>query len=265
MGSSSVNPCIIAKRDILRKVILFDMLDYIVMVYSTYMNRKKIVQISISLLILFFSFANIYAAQANFSLYPSKGVVADTQDGFTVDVLIDSGGYDLSKARMVLSFDPTIVQLRKAMKNDTLFEQWPLDEGTTDNGNGVVMLTGYTPSGSTYDYYSTSSQPDVFARLEFNVVDSSAESITFDFEYSGRDELFQSVMLSADSSPSILLKSKPSSVTYSFEKESIPQTAINMNIVGMVLGLILILVGGYVRGSKGNLSSKKRGTVVMYE
>lgn len=235
------------------------------MVYSTYMNRKKIVQISISLLILFFSFANIYAAEANFSFYPSGGIVANVEEGFTVDVLIDSGGYDLSKARMVLSFDPEVVQLRKALKNDTLFEQWPLDEGTTNNENGIVMLTGYTSSSSTNGYYSTLSQPDVFARLEFNVLDSGKDSVTFNFEYNGRDELFQSVMLSADSNPIILLKSKPNSVTYSFEKESIPQTAIDMNIIGMVLGIILILVGVYVRGSKGSHLSRKRGTVVMYE
>jgi hypothetical protein len=264
MGSSSVIPWSIDKSNILRKVILFDMLDYIHMVYSTYMNRKKIGSVVLLFVLILLPFTKVKAASPTFSFYPNGGIVADLEEGFTVDVLIDSAGMDISKASMTISFDPSVLQLRKAMRNETLFDQWPDDESSTNNKDGLVMLTGYTASDSGFGYYSATSS-DVFARLEFDVIDKEAKEITLSSEYSGSVSLFQSYILGSGSIESNLLSSQPASVTFSLDEDTIPETAIDMNVLGVVLGILLILVGAYVRGSGRITLKKKKGTIVLYE
>ncbi|KKP81617.1 MAG: hypothetical protein UR84_C0020G0006 [candidate division WS6 bacterium GW2011_GWD1_35_594] len=128
------------------------------------MNKKKIGQVLLSILVLCISTGYSFALEPSFSFYPSSGVVEDINEGFTVDVLIDSAGQSVSKARVTIKYDPNVIQLRKALRNNSLFEQWPIDESSTDNTNGVVMLTGYTPSDSSKDEYITSVVPDVFTR-----------------------------------------------------------------------------------------------------
>ncbi|KKP44369.1 MAG: hypothetical protein UR36_C0018G0034 [candidate division WS6 bacterium GW2011_GWF1_33_233] len=200
------------------------------------MNKKKIGQVLLSILVLCISTGYSFALEPSFSFYPSSGVVEDINEGFTVDVLIDSAGQSVSKARVTIKYDPNVIQLRKALRNNSLFEQWPIDESSTDNTNGVVMLTGYTPSDSSKDEYITSVVPDVFTRLEFDIKDLSAKSITLDFEYS-----------------------------FTVSEEPVPSTAIEPSTVGMIVGLILILIGAFVRGSNPTLWRKKKGTIVLYE
>ncbi len=227
------------------------------------MNMKKKGLIFLLFLLLTLSIPKVYAADASFSFYPSSGIVEDVTEGFTVDILIDSGGYELSKARAVIKFDPSVVQLSKAMKNNSLFEEWPLDQSTTDNTNGIVMLTGITSSDGLVPYYKTATSPDVFARLEFDIVDESAEKILLSFEYSGEDELFQSVLISAGKDTQNVLLSVPSSVTFLIDDDIVPSTSIDMNTLGIGIGILLILVGGFVRGSTINFSKQRRGTIVL--
>jgi len=227
------------------------------------MNMKKKGLIFLLFFLLTLSIPKVYAADASFSFYPSSGIVEDVKEGFTVDILIDSGGYELSKARAVIKFDPSVVQLSKAMKNNSLFEEWPLDQSTTDNTNGIVMLTGITSSDGLVPYYKTATSPDVFARLEFDIVDESAEKILLSFEYSGEDELFQSVLISAGKDTQNVLLSVPSSVTFLIDDDIVPSTSIDMNTLGIGIGILLILVGGFVRGSTINFSKQRRGTIVL--
>jgi len=227
------------------------------------MNMKKKGLIFLLFLLLTLSIPKVYAADASFSFYPSSGIVEDVKEGFTVDILIDSGGYELSKARAVIKFDPSVVQLSKAMKNNSLFEEWPLDQSTTDNTNGIVMLTGITSSDGLVPYYKTATSPDVFARLEFDIVDESAEKILLSFEYSSEDELFQSVLISAGKDTQNVLLSVPSSVTFLIDDDIVPSTSIDMNTLGIGIGILLILVGGFVRGSTINFSKQRRGTIVL--
>ena len=227
------------------------------------MNMKKKGLIFLLFFLLTLSIPKVYAADASFSFYPSSGIVEDVTEGFTVDILIDSGGYELSKARPVIKFDPSVVQLSKAMKNNSLFEEWPLDQSTTDNTNGIVMLTGITSSDGLVPYYKTATSPDVFARLEFDIVDESAEKILLSFEYSGEDELFQSVLISAGKDTQNVLLSVPSSVTFLIDDDIVPSTSIDMNTLGIGIGILLILVGGFVRGSTINFSKQRRGTIVL--
>ena len=110
---------------------------------------KNIISISIlTILTILIPITTVSAASPMFYFYPESGVIKNVDDGFTVDVLIDSAGESLTEARMVFNFDPRLIQVSKASRNNSLFEEWPEDESTLDNENGVVMLTGFTQSGS---------------------------------------------------------------------------------------------------------------------
>ena len=133
------------------------------------MNIKKLVILISVVLISALSFTRVYAAQPSLTFYPSSGVVSDIEKGFTVDVLIDSAGYEISKARVVIKFDPNVIKLRKAYRNTSLFDEWPADGSSTDNVNGIVMLTGQSKAEGG-KLYKTEGSADVLARFEFDVV-----------------------------------------------------------------------------------------------
>lgn len=210
------------------------------------------------------------AASPSISFYPNSGIIKDVDEGFTVDVLIDSGEYELTKASAVFNFDPRQIQIREAGKNNSLFEQWPEDESSLDNVNGVVMLTGFTQSGSG-ELYKTSGDPDVFARIEFDVLTRSTnEEIVLEWEFSGTNELFETVFLTDGSPPQNILN------TDGFESEGRPQnavfrigeltqTAISNSHLIIIVGGLLILTAGVVITSKPELTRKKYGTVVIYD
>lgn len=205
----------------------------------------------------------VKAQSPSLSFYPSSGMVKDVDKGFTVDILLDSGNQKLTKSRMVFNFDPTQIQITKASKNNTLFEQWPDDESTLDNKNGVVMLTGFTQSGSG-ELYQTSGEPDVFARVEFEVItDEKKAQILLEWEFTGGDDLFQTVLLAEGSPPQNILITRP--VNADFAIGELTQTAINPRHIPFITGGLLILGAGVIITSKPELTRKKYGTVVVYD
>ena len=229
------------------------------------MMLKNLVISFLSLIILVASPLSNYAASPSFSFYPIKGTVRDVSKGFTVDILIDSAGERITKARFAVKFDPTQVQILKANRNNTLFDQWPEDESTIDNKRGMVMLTGFTQSGGTKSLYITEGEPDVMARLEFEVITEEKEEIVLSFEYSGSDDLFKSVIMTDGSPPQNVLSSQPESAKFSLGEFVSPSTAIEPSHIGIVIGLVLIAVGIFISNTKVTLFRKRKGTVVLYE
>ncbi len=240
------------------------MLYYLHMIYSTYMKQKKIVQYLFCIFIFILSFIKVSAASPSFSFYPSSGIVKNTQEGFTLDILIDSGTYELNKARAVIKFDPKVIQLRKASRNTSLFEGWPEDQSSTDNINGVIMLTGITQDNEEVPFYKTDTSPDVFARFEFDVITTEKQDFVLNFEFSGEDEELMSVLIDNESTENILAI-KPLSAIFSLTGEDIPKTGISMSALGAILGVLLILVGGYIRTSSNIFFRKRTGTIVLSE
>mgnify|MGYP001043211719 CR=1 FL=1 len=234
-------------------------------IFSKMIVKKKIQIIFIIFNILFYPLffsSAIMASSPSFSPYPVSGIIKNRESGFTVDILIDSGEYELNKARMVLNFDPRLIQLTKASRNNSLFAQWPADESTLDNTNGVVMLTGFTQSGSG-DMYKTSGDPDVFARLEFEVITEEDTQIVLEWEFTGGDDLFQTVLLTDGSPPYNVLTTRPQNAEFRFGVLS--QTAIESKHIPFILGGFLMLTAGIVITSKPGTVRKKFGTVVLYE
>ncbi len=229
------------------------------------MNVKKIVGVLVFVLIVCFLFPQKgFASEPTFSFHPDSGVVKSVSDGFTIDVLIDSGGEDITKARFTVKFDPQVIQLKKANRNNSLFEQWPADESTIDNKNGLVMLTGFTQSGSS-ELYNSNGDADVMARLEFEVVSQSEKEVLLSFEYSGEDELFSTVLVKDGSPPQNVLLSKPTSAKLTLSGYVNPSTSVEATHLGIALGVIFIGVGIFLTSSKSPSFRKKRGTVVLYE
>jgi len=232
------------------------------LIFNTVIVKKYIKTIILTLILVGFVFVSPTkaASEPAFSLYPSGGVVTNKNNGFTVDVMIDSGGEALTSARFVITYDPEYVRLKKAEKNNALFAQWPDDETSIDNTNGVVMLTGFSQSG-TDTLYTTKTTPEVMARLSFEVI--KLGKTTLDWEFSGSDDSFKSVMLTDGSPPQNVLKTKPASATFTIEKE-IVNTAIPWNRYVLIGGMVFILFGAFMMFSRPKGFGKK-GTVVIYE
>ncbi|MDX9739352.1 MAG: hypothetical protein RBT33_03275 [Candidatus Dojkabacteria bacterium] len=229
------------------------------------MILKKLGLFFLTLLILSVSTVASYAQSPNFLFYPSNGTVKDSSKGFTVDILIDSAGEKISKARFAIKFDPTQIQVVNASKNNTLFDQWPEDESTIDNQRGMIMLTGFTQSGTTTPLYVTGSEPDVMGRVQFEVITESEDDVVLSFEFSGTDEMFKSVIMKDGSPPQNILTTISEPAVFSLTGFISPSTAIEPSHIGIVLGILLIAVGIFVRNIKDSTFTKKRGTVVLYE
>lgn len=229
------------------------------------MRLKNLASLFLLFILLGISPVLAYGVSPNFYLYPSNGTIADSSKGFTVDVLLESAGESITSARFAIRFDPTQIQVTKASKNNSLFDQWPEDESTIDNGRGMVMLTGFTQSGGSKSLYITDGDPDVMARLEFEVITEEKEDIVLTFEHSGIEELFKSSIMTEGSPPQNVLLSRPSEGIYTLSGFKSPSTAIDPSHIGIVVGLVLIGIGLFVTKSKVSLFSKKRGTIVFYE
>ncbi|MDD4381849.1 MAG: cohesin domain-containing protein [Candidatus Dojkabacteria bacterium] len=224
------------------------------------MTTRKIISIFIGLLCtLLFPVSKVFAGEPMFSIYPKGGNVSGGT--FTVDILLDSAEESLVSARFTLVFDPEYLELTKAERNNALFDQWPSDETTIDNEYGVIMLTGFTQSGSG-SLYKTGSTAGIIARLTFKALKKGTTSI--DWEYSGNHELFKTSLMKDGSPPTNVLDSKPESATFSIGGVINPQTAIPMDKIILVLGVVLILFGALMVFAKPRNFNRTKGTVVMY-
>jgi len=237
------------------------------MVIFCNMQIKKLLFVKIFIiLILTISPTLISASGGEFTLYPSGTKAYDRGEGFTVDILIDSNGESLIKARSVITFDPELVKVTEAKRNNSLFLTWPVDESTIDNKNGVIMLTGFTQSG-TGQPYLTEGDNDVFARLSFEILEEG--ELTLDWEYSGIDESFNSVMMTDGSPPLNILTTKPDSATYTLligdaVVDTAPDTGAEFEFSEMLVGFCLVVLGMYLMIAKP-APTKRSGTVVIYE
>lgn len=228
---------------------------------------KKIFTTTIILSLFFIlSTSNIEASDPSFSFYPKGGTVLNKDQGFVVDILMDSGENKLASAKFTVLFDPAVLQIKKAEKNNTLFAQFPLDESTLDNENGVVMLSGFTQSG-TGTLYETGEKPDVFARLTFSVL-KEAETV-LDWEYGGSNGAFDTVMYKDGSPPQNILLVRPQASTFNIGKPILDpskvDTGVPLDKYILATGVVLILFGAFMVFSRPVGVRKKIGTVVVYD
>jgi len=214
------------------------------------------------------SLGNIYAqeeSEPTFKLYPPGGRVLNKDQGFVVDVLIDTAGREIISANFSLLFDPDVLQVKKAERNNTLFSQFPKDQASIDNNNGVIYLTGFTQSG-TDSLYKTEGDPDIFARITFQVLEVG--ETTLDWEY-GDNANFGTGIYGDGSPPQNILRSKPNPATFTIGEGVLNPSNLNTGFAVdkyiIVTGVVLLLFGGFMVFSKPRNFRKKSGTVVIYD
>ncbi len=170
------------------------------------MKLRKLLTILIVLISPLYLAEPVRAAGADFSLRPSSGYVALGEE-FKVDLLIDSGTDEIMLARAVLAYDPRVIEVKTVERNDSLFCDWPEDEQTVDQDNGVIIISGFCQSGAS-SLYQTEGEPDVLARITFEP--KKIGSTPLEFEWSGEDEPYNSVLMEDGSPPQNVLLSQPS-------------------------------------------------------
>jgi hypothetical protein len=185
------------------------------------------------------------------------------EEGFVVDILIDTAGEEILSAKFTVLFDPEVLQLKKAERNNSLFLLFPQDESTIDNTNGVVLLTGFTQSG-TGALYASGDKPDVLARLTFDVL-QEGETV-LDWEYDGESAIFETGMYKDGSPPQNILVTKPNPATFEIGDVIYepPVTGLSLNRYVLVTGVVLVLFGAFMVFTRPG-GFKKSGTVVMYD
>jgi len=215
-----------------------------------------------------FSLGKAYAqeeSEPTFKLYPPGGRVLNKDQGFVVDVLIDTAGEEIISANFSLLFDPEVLQVKKAEKNNSLFSQFPDDQASIDNKNGVIYLTGFTQSG-TDSLYRTQGDPDVFARITFQVLEVGETKLDWGY---GDDAGFATEIYGDGSPPQNILKSKPDSATFTIGEEILDPSNLNTGFSVdkyiIVTGAVLLLFGGFMVFTKPRSFKKKSGTVVIYD
>lgn len=224
------------------------------------------------ILILFLLLPNsVYAANPVFTVRPGSGNVI-LKKNFVVDILIDTKGSNVVLARAVLKFDPSRLQVVKATRNESLFCTYPADEQSIDNENGTLMITGFCQSGVDQPY-KTSGSADVLARVTFKAMKSGNAKL--EWQYSGEDEPFKSVIMKDGSPPTNLLKSKPANPAFIVGSTSgnsgnnsnggnTPNTGFGISAGLVVAGISLVILGfAYTKWSDNRLKSKLK-TVVDY-
>lgn len=242
--------------------------------------KKLLKKIALSVILLSFCTLRTNGAEPGFSIYPNGGQVVKPQEGFIVDIEIDSGGRAIVNAKFTLLFDPAVLQLVKAERNNTLFQAWPEDESTLDNENGVVMLTGVAQSrsvtdadgkeGKEYTPYK-SSTPDIIARLHFKVLKEA--KTTLDWEFNTNNGVFDTTMTENTSPPTKVNLTRPRSATFvigqgdgsSLDHSKI-NTGIPMDKLVIFTGVILLLFGGFMIFTRPERRyRKKKGTIIIYD
>ena len=146
------------------------------------------------------------------------------------------------------------------------------------------MLTGFTQSGAD-ELYKTTGDPDVFARIEFEIVpDDARTNVRLEWEFDSTDDLFKTTMLKEGSPPQIILNNRPDEAIYVLrvkdgryddgsrddgddlnnqDSDGTPQTAISMSSIPFIAGGFLIFSAGIVITAKPSTMRKKFGTVVV--
>ena len=240
-------------------------------------NKKKISFLTICSYVLFLivmfplfssSFGKVNAQEQpepTFKLYPPGGKVLNKDQGFVVDVLINTAEQEIVSANFSLLFDPKILQVKKAERNNSLFSQFPDDQTSIDNKNGVVYLTGFTQSG-TGTLYKTQGDPDVFARITFQVLEVG--ETTLDWEYGDNADFGTGIYVDG-SPPQNILRSKPLPATFTIGDEVLSPSNLNTGFSVdeyiIATGAVLLLFGGFMVFSKPRNFKKKSGTVVIYD
>lgn len=165
--------------------------------------------------------ARTEAASAFFDTLPEKnpiGVGSETD----VNVFLNTNGNNITLARIVLTYDPAIVQVTDAKYSD-LFCTYPDDEESffVDNDEGIVKVSGFceTDPVTTTDF-------ELFVKITFKGRKAGTTNIQAAFSTAGG--LNETAVYDDKSPPQNVLTTTPSKISFGVGSTGdIPGTAID--------------------------------------
>lgn len=253
--------------------------------FFKYLKHIRVFLIILILINIFISKDIVLAVEPQLYMTPDTGFVKVGEE-FIVDIMINSPDNELNLVRVSLNFDPNMVKVVKAERNEAIFCNWVDDQQKIDNSSGVIILTGFCQSGED-NLYQTNGGADVLARIAFEPINDG--NITISWEYDGTESELMTVMTEDGSPPQNVLLTKPdnalftaatttsttnnngnNSGTSTTQNQSTPQTSIINN--STYIGVGFVVTGAFVLTTlsiyqviqKKN-NSRKIKTVVVYE
>lgn len=183
-----------------------------------------------------------FAADATMYLSPATGS-HDSDEEFTVDIMIDTGGVDVQTARASLSYDPEVVQVT-AVSHSNIFCQFPDSGYEVDNTNGQMILTGFCQD----EHYSTVGDADIFGRVTFKGMSGGSAEVSFNFDGTDDDEM--TCIKTPGSPPQTLDMTTPTGGTYTIsgtavKDDDLPETGLWDN-ASVTFGVSLVLLSIFV-------------------
>jgi hypothetical protein len=182
--------------------------------------------------------AKTLAVSASFDVLPEKNPVA-VGETTNVNVFLNTSGNAATLARIVLTYDPDVVQVTDA-KYATLFCTYPDDEASffVDNEEGIVKVTGFCEDdpvqNNTYE---------LFAKITFKGRAAGKTDIKAAFSTAGG--VNESAVYDDKSPPQNVLTVEPSKIVFGVGVPSnapIPGTAIDRSWL-FILSIAIFVIG----------------------
>lgn len=137
--------------------------------------RKILATIFSVISLLIINPASVLAAGATLSLSPATGTF-NKNCNFSLQVLLDTGGYDTAGSDVILNYDATRFTANK-ISNGSIYPDYP--GNNIDTQNGIITISGLASATSSYK------GSGIFATIDFTVLDTAppgATQIKFDFD-----------------------------------------------------------------------------------
>jgi hypothetical protein len=137
--------------------------------------KKIFFNLALIIGLFFFMPGSILAAGSTLSLSPATGTF-NKNCNFSLQVIVDTGGYDTDGTDAILIYDTTRFSANK-INNGTIYQDYP--GNNIDAQNGKITVSGLSSVGSAYK------GAGVLATIDFSVMPDApagASQIKFDFD-----------------------------------------------------------------------------------
>jgi hypothetical protein len=183
---------------------------------------------------------------STFVLSPrTKTVVKDATFDVTINITA-TATKEISFARAVMVFDPTMLEIPQALEAGSMFCEYPTDEFNyiADNSQGQVMITGRASGEVTCPYPAVNTSGTLFARITFK----AKKAGVVDLSFLSNGQLVDDMSAIADtSSPSLYIMSDPSDGKYTILSSATATTPVPPGNLGVDPRIVLaaaVAVGG---------------------
>lgn len=196
---------------------------------------------------------------STFVLSPrTKTVVKDATFDVTINITA-TATKEISYARAVMVFDPTMLEIPQALEAGTMFCEYPTDEFNyiADNTQGQVMITGRASGEVTCPFPAVNTSGTLFARITFK----AKKAGVVDLSFLSNGQIADDMSAIADTnSPAAFIMSDPSDGKYTVLSSATATTPVppgNLGVDPRIVVAAAVAVAGvgwylYPRKSKRN-------------